>query len=66
MPCLFVSGTKDPFATPAELEAHTGAIPGPVTHVWIDGAGHEVKDRKGAPRQQQVIDAVVTWIAALR
>ena len=49
VPCLFVSGTRDPFGTPAELEAATAAIPGPVTHVWIEGAGHEVKghDRRG-------------------
>ncbi|MEJ7584130.1 MAG: alpha/beta family hydrolase [Acidimicrobiales bacterium] len=62
LPCLFVSGTKDPFGTPAELEAHTAAIPGPVTHVWIDGAGHEVKT---VPRVQQVVDAVSTWLAGI-
>lgn len=66
LPCLFVSGTKDPFGSPEEMEAHTAAIPGPVTHVWIEGAGHEVKDQKAAPRQQQVVDAVTTWIADLR
>ena len=31
VPCLFVSGTRDAFATPAELEEATAAIPGPVT-----------------------------------
>jgi predicted alpha/beta-hydrolase family hydrolase len=44
VPCLFISGTRDPFGRPEELEAHTAAIPGPVTHVWIDGAGHELKN----------------------
>src|SRR5688500_15884511 len=39
VPCLFVSGTKDTFGTPAELEAATATIPGPVTHVWLDGKG---------------------------
>ena len=29
VPCLFVSGTRDSFGTPDELEAHTKAIPGP-------------------------------------
>lgn len=43
VPCLFVSGTRDPFGTPDELEAHTAAIAGPVTHVWVDGARHELK-----------------------
>jgi uncharacterized protein len=42
-PCLFVSGTRDPFGSPAELEGWTATIPGPVTHVWIDGARHELR-----------------------
>src|SRR4051794_38817645 len=66
LPCLFVSGTKDPFGSPAELESHTAAIPGPVTHVWIEGAGHEVKDLKADPRQRRVIDAVAGWLKSLR
>jgi predicted alpha/beta-hydrolase family hydrolase len=43
VPCLFVSGTRDPFGSPAELEEHTAVIPGPVTHVWVDGKGHDLK-----------------------
>ena len=66
VPCLFVSGTRDPFAAPADLEAHTAAIPGPVSHVWIDGAGHDVKDLKSRPGEAQVVDAVVDWLAGLR
>ena len=58
LPCLFVSGTKDTFATPAELEAATKAIPGDVTHVWIDGGDHGLR-RKDAV----VADAVAAWIA---
>lgn len=63
LPCLFVTGTKDPFGTPEELEHHTMAIPGPVDHVWIDGGGH---DPKGAGREQQVVDAVREWLRGLR
>jgi len=62
LPCLFVSGTRDPFGNSDELEAHTAAIPGAVTQVWIDGAGHEVKD---APRRRMVVDAVASWLADL-
>lgn len=40
VPCLFVSGTKDAFASPTQLEAATKAIPGPVEHVWIEGGSH--------------------------
>lgn len=61
VPCLFVSGTRDAFATPAELEAATAAIPGAVTHVWIDGGRH---DLKGA--DAQVAGAVRAWLASLR
>ncbi len=43
VPCLFVSGTRDAFGTPAELEAATALIPAPVTRVWVDGAGHDLR-----------------------
>jgi predicted alpha/beta-hydrolase family hydrolase len=59
-PCLFVSGTRDPFGAPDELEDATAAIPGPVTHVWIDGGRH---DLKGA--DERVADAVAEWLASL-
>ena len=43
VPGLFVSGTRDPFGSPDELEAATAAIPGPVTHVWVDGGDHALR-----------------------
>ena len=61
VPCLFVSGTRDPFGTPEELEAHTAAIRGPVTHVWVEGARHELK---GA--DEQVAATVRDWLTALQ
>lgn len=60
VPCLFVSGTRDPFGTPDELESHTAAIAGPVTHVWIDGGRHELK---GA--DEQVAKIVDDWLRSL-
>ncbi|HET9444379.1 MAG TPA: alpha/beta family hydrolase [Acidimicrobiales bacterium] len=60
VPCLFVSGTRDAFGTVAELEAATAAIPGPVTHVWLDGGDHGLRGRDGA-----VAGAVAAWVAAL-
>lgn len=45
VPCLFVSGTRDPFGAPEELEAHTATISGPVTHAWLDGARHDLKGK---------------------
>lgn len=58
VPCLFVSGTKDTFGSPAELEQHTSVIPGPVTHVWIDGKGH---DLKGA--DARLAEIVSEWLS---
>lgn len=60
VPCLFVSGTRDAFATPGELEAATAAIPGPVTHVWIAGGDHGLRHRDVG-----VAEAVKEWIGDL-
>ncbi|HEX2117737.1 MAG TPA: alpha/beta family hydrolase [Acidimicrobiales bacterium] len=59
VPCLFVSGTRDAFATPAELEEAAAAIPGAVTHVWIEGGGHGLRGKDGL-----VAEAVRSWILA--
>jgi uncharacterized protein len=42
-PCLFISGTRDPFGSPDELTRWTATIPAPVEHVWIDGGRHDLK-----------------------
>ncbi len=60
VPCLFVSGTRDAFGSPDELIAQAAAIPGPVTHVWVEGRGH---DLKGA--DALVADAVADWLKGL-
>jgi predicted alpha/beta-hydrolase family hydrolase len=60
LPCLFVSGTKDPFGTPEEFESHTKRISGPVTHAWIEGGRH---DLKGA--DARVAKIVATWLSGL-
>lgn len=57
VPCLFVSGTRDPFGTPDELERWTSTIPAPVEHVWIDGGRH---DLKGA--DETISRAVVAFV----
>lgn len=61
VPCLFISGTKDGFATPEELEAATESIPGPVTHHWIEGGRHEL-DRYDA----DIVATTQDWLAATR
>ncbi|MGK2947823.1 MAG: alpha/beta hydrolase family protein [Acidimicrobiales bacterium] len=57
VPCLFLSGTKDPFGTPEELEHHTASIAGPVTHVWLEGARHDLRGR-----DQEIAEAIATWL----
>jgi uncharacterized protein len=58
--CLFVSGRRDAFATPDELERETAAIPGPVTLAFING-DHGL--RKG---ESEVATIVADWISGLR
>ncbi|HEX8769706.1 MAG TPA: alpha/beta family hydrolase [Acidimicrobiales bacterium] len=60
VPCLFVSGTRDAFATPDELEAATAAIPGPVTHAWLEGGNHGLRRR-----DEEVGTAVRDWLTAV-
>jgi predicted alpha/beta-hydrolase family hydrolase len=59
VPCLFVSGRRDAFATPAELERETAAIPGPVTLTFVDG-DHSLRRSEG-----EVADIVAAWVAAI-
>jgi len=60
VPCLFLSGTRDAFGTPGELEAATAAIPGPVTHVWLDGGDHGLRRRDA-----EVAAIVRDWVVGL-
>lgn len=60
VPCLFVSGTRDAFASPEELQSSTAAIGGPVTHAWIDGGDHGLRRRDA-----EVADLVGSWLDTL-
>jgi len=42
-PALFVSGTKDPFGTPAEMRKALTLIPGRHELQLIEGAGHDLR-----------------------
>ncbi|MFZ0250100.1 MAG: alpha/beta family hydrolase [Acidimicrobiales bacterium] len=56
LPCLFVSGRRDAFATPEELERETAAIPGPVTRQFVDG------DHSLRKSEAEVADIVAEWV----
>jgi uncharacterized protein len=59
VPCLFVSGRRDAFAAPTELERETAAIPGSVTIVLIDG------DHSLRKRDDEVAHIVAPWLVGL-
>lgn len=48
MPCLFVSGTRDPFGTPDELKRETKKIRGRVSFHWIETGDHGFKPLKSS------------------
>lgn len=60
IPCLFVSGTRDNFGTPEELEAATTSIPALVTHHWIEGADHGLRRN-----DLEVAQVVRDWLSSL-
>lgn len=60
VPCLFVHGTRDAFGTPEELAEHTAAIPGAVTHRWIEGGRHDL-----AKADARIAELVVDWLTEL-
>ena len=41
-PSLFVSGSKDPFGSPAEIQSALRLVPAPVSFLLIEGAGHDL------------------------
>jgi len=60
VPCLFVSGTRDTFGTPDELEHWTATIPGSVTHHWCANKGHDLKGCDG-----EIAATVRAWLSDL-
>jgi predicted alpha/beta-hydrolase family hydrolase len=59
VPCLFVSGRRDAFANPEELERETAAIAGPVTLIFVDG------DHSLRKSEEEAADFVASFMAAL-
>lgn len=56
LPCLFVSGRRDAFGAPAELEQEIAAIPGAVTLTFVDG------DHSLRKREAEVAEIVARWV----
>ncbi|MGI9646275.1 MAG: alpha/beta hydrolase family protein [Ilumatobacteraceae bacterium] len=60
VPCLFISGTKDPFGAPDELTNWTATIDAPVEHLWVEGKGH---DLRGA--DDTIAEALAEFVAGV-
>ena len=60
VPCLFVSGDRDPFGSPEEFALHIPKIKGPVTTIWLHGARHDLRGQDEA-----ICNAVVEWVSEL-
>lgn len=59
VPCLFISGERDPFATTDELALAVADVPGPVTLTWLPG-DHSLRGKDG-----EVADIACRWLEAL-
>ena len=57
---LFISGTRDEFGTVGELKKATSAMNAKVTHEFIAGARHDLKNKDDA-----VAELVTRWISVL-
>jgi len=57
---LCISGTKDNFGTPQELEDAFAVVPGAVTWSWVDNGRHEL-----AKANDDVAQRIATWVRAL-
>ena len=60
VPTLCVSGTKDNFGTPQELEEAFVVVPGAVTWSWVDNGRHEL-----AKADTDVAQRIASWVTAL-
>jgi len=70
MPVLFVSGTRDAFATPDELQREAKNVKGAVSYSWIETGDHGFKPLKAsgltpAEALTGAAEAVVRFVQSL-
>jgi len=58
VPCLFISGDRDPFGSPEEFSDHTRVIRGDVSQVWLEGGRHDPKEDLDIV----IVGAVSEWL----
>lgn len=59
VPCLFVSGTRDAFGNPGELQGAAREIRGTTAFEWVEGKDHAMRGT-----DQLVAATVVAWMRA--
>ena len=59
-PALAGAVAKDPFGAPKELERYTKQIGGAVTHIWIEGGGHDFKRH-----DEDVAQQISAWLRSI-
>lgn len=59
IPCLFISGDKDPFGSRPEFEKHLKKIRGPVTTKWFKEARHDL-----ANLDEAISDEIKAWVSS--
>lgn len=60
VPCLFLSGTRDAFGAPEELQRETARVTGRVTHVWVEGGDHGLRRRDA-----EMAMCITEWVGEL-
>lgn len=58
VPTLCISGTKDTFGTPSELEAAFEDAAGPISWQWVDNGRHEL-----SRADEDVAQHIASWIS---
>ena len=67
LPILFLSGTRDAFASRERLEGVVTRLGARATLVWTEGGDHSLKVGKGKPNSLiAAANAIETWLAETR
>ena len=62
--CLFVHGTRDPFASPEEMRAALELIPAENTILSVEGGGHELATNNNRQELAKMIaEAFLAWVS---
>ena len=64
-PAFFVHGTRDPFATIAEMKSALEMIPAPHSLLEVDGAGHDLLRKTASEWPTRIVNEFQTFLNEL-